>query len=595
MKKYLGLSIYILISAIGYTLYGQTKGATTGRVPNKEKAALYYYRGAIAGSQDESRSAYYLYKYANRLDPQDPAIAHALSLQYVQRQEPDKALSLLRQAYAQDTTNRAIMQTYCTILANTSEKSTAIGILERWIDKNPSDEEVLQYLASLYFRASEYQKAIDLYGKIKQENKDLFGEFLRLSLIRTRLYDATNQHDKALGELDELIKAFPNEVYAKVRAVNYLYETEAYDEAKKYLTMLEQDPALSNSDLLALQIPYYRGVADSVRWENALRKELEDSNVPGEQKNEHWETYLRNKSVGDTLPEAYNWAFERIIDMHPEASTVQLSFAKTLKRQEKASRAIDLLLGLSKTSPEESEVWTELMSLLVEQERYQELQDLTPKAMEHHPSEWRIVYLGSAAYIMQNKMAEGRKYLEHTLPLLEEREADDYGLSVLYAMLGDLYEEHNRKRCYTYYDKALAYNENNAEVLNNYAYFLALEGKDLERAESMASRGLKVNKDNHNLLDTYAWILHLRGKHALAELYITKAIDEAGEELSGVHLDHYGDILQAQSKSDEARKQWTEALNLYQKELSKRKSDKASAKSRRELQEKIKRLQKLLK
>lgn len=595
MNQYLKLGIYILINGFVFALNGQTRGNIVSAQEKKEKAALYYYRGAIAGSQEEPRSAYYLYKYAYKLDPQDSNIAYALGLQYMQRQDVDNALALLGQAYAQDSTNRDIMQGYTTVLANTSDKARAIGILERWVDKNPNDEEVIQYLASLYFRASDYQKAIDLYGKIKQENKSIFGEYLRLTLIRARLYQALNQNDKALVEFDDLIKTFPNESYAKVRVLRALYDAEAYSDAQRYLAMVEQDSAISNSELISLQIPYYQGISDSLRWEKALRMELEDSNGIAEQKFEHWQTYLHNKSVGDTLPESYNWVFERIIELHPEATSVQLSYAKALKLQTKTERAIDLLLGLTKTMPEDSEVWSELMSLLVETERYKELEELSPKAREYHPNEWKLVYLASATYIMQNRITEGRKYLEQVLPQLEEQEADDYGLSILYAMLGDLYEEHNRKRCYAYYDKALAYNANNAEVLNNYAYFLALEGKDLAQAESMASRGLNVNKDDHNLLDTYAWILHLRGKHSLAELYITKAIDEAGEELAGVHLDHYGDILQAQGKSDEARKQWIEALTLYKKELIKKKAEKASAKSRRELQDKIKRIEKLLK
>ena len=50
-----------------------------------------------------------------------------------------------------------------------------------------------------------------------------------------------------------------------------------------------------------------------------------------------------------------------------------------------------------------------------------------------------------------------------------------------------------RKECYDAYKKALKYNPDNIMVLNNWAYFLALEGRDLERALAM-SKGAVLNK-----------------------------------------------------------------------------------------------------
>ena len=45
-------------------------------------------------------------------------------------------------------------------------------------------------------------------------------------------------------------------------------------------------------------------------------------------------------------------------------------------------------------------------------------------------------------------------------------------------------------------------------VLNNYAYFLALEERDLERALRMAERAVEHSANNPTFLDTQAWILH---------------------------------------------------------------------------------------
>ena len=64
------------------------------------------------------------------------------------------------------------------------------------------------------------------------------------------------------------------------------------------------------------------------------------------------------------------------------------------------------------------------------------------------------------------------------------------------------------KQCYKAYDRSLRYDPDNTMALNNYAYFLSIEGRDLERALSMASRVTALEDDNPTYLDTYAWVLY---------------------------------------------------------------------------------------
>lgn len=63
---------------------------------------------------------------------------------------------------------------------------------------------------------------------------------------------------------------------------------------------------------------------------------------------------------------------------------------------------------------------------------------------------------------------------------------------------------------YKAYDEALKYNDKNVVVLNNYAYFLSLEKKDLKKAERMSALAVKLEPNNSTYLDTYAWIFLYR-------------------------------------------------------------------------------------
>ena len=106
------------------------------------------------------------------------------------------------------------------------------------------------------------------------------------------------------------------------------------------------------------------------------------------------------------------------------------------------------------------------------------------------------------------------------------------------------------------YEKALSYNASNIPVLNNYSYFLAMEGRDLDKAERMSAQAVKAEPDNATYLDTYAWIFFKQGNYSLARIYLQNALDKTKEEL----FEHCGDILFMLGEVDEAVTYWQKAL-----------------------------------
>jgi Tfp pilus assembly protein PilF len=84
---------------------------------------------------------------------------------------------------------------------------------------------------------------------------------------------------------------------------------------------------------------------------------------------------------------------------------------------------------------------------------------------------------------------------------------------------------------YKAYDEALKYNDKNVVVLNNYAYFLSLEKKDLKKAERMSALAVKLEPNNSTYLDTYAWIFFVQGNYTLAKIYIESACQRYDQKL----------------------------------------------------------------
>ena len=99
-----------------------------------------------------------------------------------------------------------------------------------------------------------------------------------------------------------------------------------------------------------------------------------------------------------------------------------------------------------------------------------------------------------------------------------------------YTTLGDIYYHLGEKaKAYRSYDEALKVNPEYLTVLNNYAYFLSLDGRKLKKAYSMSRITVEKEPDNATYLDTFGWILYLQGRSEEAKPYFKHAMLYGGK------------------------------------------------------------------
>ena len=100
----------------------------------------------------------------------------------------------------------------------------------------------------------------------------------------------------------------------------------------------------------------------------------------------------------------------------------------------------------------------------------------------------------------------------------------------------------NNPEAFKAYDKSIQLKDDNAFVLNNYAYYLSLSGSELEKAEKMSKKAVTIDPQNSSFQDTYGWVLFKQGKYKDAGEWILKALQNKENSSSEV-LEHYGDVL----------------------------------------------------
>lgn len=158
------------------------------------------------------------------------------------------------------------------------------------------------------------------------------------------------------------------------------------------------------------------------------------------------------------------------------------------------------------------------------------LQDAMDKLVGEPTAESKILRVRIAYLPTINKLTSQRDYPALAFTIMQ---------------MGDtLFRMGQHDEAFKAYDQVLRYAPDNAYVLNNYAYMLAVSGGDLSRAEQMSARAIRQDANNPTFLDTYAWILHLQGQDILARFYIQQAYDKSEKPLPTEIEQHYRIILQ---------------------------------------------------
>ena len=107
----------------------------------------------------------------------------------------------------------------------------------------------------------------------------------------------------------------------------------------------------------------------------------------------------------------------------------------------------------------------------------------------------------------------------------------------------------------------LKINPDETGALNNYAYYLSEENKNLDKAEQMSLRTIKAEPNNATYLDTYAWILYKQQRYEEALKHIEQAL-ETDSSPSDVLYEHAGDICYRLGDTTRAVNYWEQALEI---------------------------------
>lgn len=522
----------------------------------RRKFDYYFLESLRLKNQGKQDAAFDLMKKAVAIDTTSAAAGFELANYYLKLGRPLLALDYLQGATRRDPDNYWYSMLEARLLQNLNMSDEAVAVYSRLAEKNPDNTEINYALADVYTQRGETEKAIAALDKMEENT----GVMEPISLEKHRLYMTLDRKEEAFQEVRKLIAAYPTLIQYQILlgdlylGAGMLTEAKAaYDQA----ALTEPD----NVYLLLAMANYYNSIGDITASNKLVKDALVNEKLDVDTKVKMLTGYLstllqKKESLNET-----DSLFTTIIDQHPQVSEVHALYAEVLVSTNRMKEAREQLGFAVDFNPNERNLWMQLIGVDMRQENWAGVVESTEKGMHYVPEMPELYLYQGVGYSMMDKQEQALKAYQKGLEKIDPKNVQM--ISTLWGQIGDVYYKLDQiQKAYDSYDEALKYNEKNAAVLNNYSYFLSLEGKDLSKAERLSGKAVELEPNNATYLDTYAWIYFKQGNYMLAKFYIQSAVNKADGSQSAEVMEHYGDILFMNDEKEAAVAQWKKAQEM---------------------------------
>ena len=539
------LYIYVIIFAAMLTL-------PSGLMAQQDNGALIVTAVECYDSGDYGRAEAVLNKILST-DPKNDAALYYLAMCHLAQKRADKAEACLDAAISVDSTNFWYRHRLATLYAMTSRPELTIDMYEKLLEDFPKKSELYFDLVELYASQEEYDKALNTLSEIET----VFGMTESIAMYRYNLMLRTGRQDEAYKSLNEYNSRYSSPYVLSVLAEHQL---NAYNDSTAlayYDEALELAPDFS---------PALLGKAETLRMTRRYDEYFEilgayvsNPDESSKAKADYLTAVLRGmdpKFIGAFSPKL-DVVMTDMLKVHQSDSTA-LNMAGmyyyTTDRMDKAGECFHLNAS---AHPESLSANAGYVEYLMYAAKWEELSREGRQAYEKFPQETAFLEMASMA---DYNLKEYDKVLEICDIVIAAAPADSSKTLRAWSTKGDVYHlVGDAGKSYKAYEKALKINPDYVYVLNNYAYYLSVEGRKLKKAYAMSKKTVEAEPDNATYLDTFGWILYLLGKPEEAKTHFKRAMIYGGKE-SAVIMDHYAEVLFALGEYDRAILYWNKAL-----------------------------------
>lgn len=525
----------------------------------QRKYNYYYLEAARLKIQRRYAEAFDMLQHCLAIRPQASSALYEVAQYYLYLKQVPQAREALQQAVAGEPDNYWYCQSLVNLYLQEKETDSAIALLEEMAERFPSKPETLYDLLELYNRQEKLDKVLAILDKLEER----LGKNEQITMEKFRIYRRKQDNEGAFREIEKLVSEYPRDMrYQVVLGDAYMQEGKSQEALDIYNKVLQEEP--DNGLALYSLASYYEQTGQKELYEQQLDKLLLNKKVDSNTKLAVMQRFIvQNEQEGRDSTQVIQ-LFDRILETEPEDAQLPMLYAQYLASKKMTKETYPVLEQVIDIEPTNTAARMMLLGEAVRLEDYPTLIRLCEGGVEANPDMLEFYFYLAIGYTQAERTDEAiaicQKALTHVNANTQKEVISDF-----HSIIGDSYHSKGESdKAYAAYEEALRYNPSNISTLNNYAYYLSVERKELDKAEEMSYKTVKAEPNNATYLDTYAWILFEKGNYAEARIYIDDAMKNNGGE-SDVVVEHCGDIHYMTGDVEGALKYWKQALDMGSK------------------------------
>ncbi len=485
-------------------------------------------------------------------DKEHSASRYEIARIYFRKRDYDTAQEYIRQAIKISPHNKWYNLLLIDIYEKTGNYKSIIPVYRGLIKANTNDMALYIGLSNTYVHLNNLDDAIAVLDELEKNT----GVSNHISLRKHQIYLLFGKITSALKELKKLSDNFPSEITYHITIAEHYFQMGNYNEALKYYgKALEQDSS-NYETILAMAECYMRTGNNSKAMKLFdILFDLPDVNI--DIKIQVILHYYDLSAFDTSLNNHVYQLLEKLTKSHfddPKSHSLYGDFLYNDKRYAEAAEKWRKVISID---PSNYKAWIHIFMCYDIIKQYDTLASLAIKSIEYFPEQARGYFFAGYAFYMLKQYSLTVEYMSQAI----EYAVTDNNIKI--QSLIYIAEAYNSMKKHALSDEmfeaVLALDPENTFALNNYSFYLALRGENLEKALKMSDKTLKINPQSPSYLDTYGWILYKMERYDEAENYIRKAV-KLSTEPNPVILQNYGDVLYKLGQYEKSVKYWKLAI-----------------------------------
>lgn len=537
-----------------------TAPVTHGLDYNDSRRYNYFFLEALRQQyKGNNDAAFDLLGHCLQINPNAAEVYYRRAMFLSQMKKDSLALLSLERAAALSPANDTYQEKVAQFYIGTGNYAKAIDAYERLYANKHDRTDALNILVQLYKQQGDYKAMLGAIDRLEQAE----GANEQFELAKMSVYEMMGDEKKAYATILGLAYNHPNDPGYTIMLGNWLMQKGHNKEAGKIFTdVLRAEP--NNTYAQSSLYDYYKATGRDSLAQQMMQRMLLSKSTPAATRLQFFKQAIQENEQqgGDSLKMVA--LFNRLRQALPNDTVVAEMRVAYYALKKMPVQAVDsALVQLLTLAPDNAGARLHLIQNKWSSKDWKDIARLSEPGMLYNPDEMAFYYFTGLARYYQNDDDGALDAFQRGTSVISDKSDPDI-VSDFYGIMGEIY--HNKgmeQKAFAAFDSCLQWKPDNVVTLNNYAYFLSVDGKDLNRAEQMSAKTIKAEPKNATYLDTYAWILYRQGRYTEARLYIDQALANAADTtLRADVLEHAGDIYLAAGLNGQAIQFWQQAIAL---------------------------------